>query len=704
MSLYVPSGAPALKAPRSYGSKPITAQSYEGHTTVTGTPSPDNPATLTPVEPPAVPDAARQIGPLWSLPDGTKDTYDGETGELVRKIYKIVLNGTENWSASKLETGVYDFKLEGYPFVVGQMDNAIGTNVLSSHFIIAQGLLLDKSSYGQKTEIHLYFTEITTVDGIKAWLSAQAAAGTPVTVLYELAQPTVDHLIYTGPIATRATDILAPSWTGKTTMIGEPSPDNPATISGVPFQATATGPDGQTRSVDLGFTGYSLPDGTRDTYDGGRGDFVQRVGKLVLDGTENWRFDSRAFWTTVSTAKACIPLCTTFAGVESSSTMPDNSITINIKQRIYIIYNVMAGNVDNFKAWLATQAAAGTPITIYCALADPIAYNKKVDITAFDGEITVTGADVVEVIEGRVLRVADCLPFEIVRSNRNLFDNWYFPRPINQRGITSGALWGEYAYGIDRIIAFEGGVTKWVQDEGVWLMPGTGSILEERFEQNRITKNQIATFSALVNNQIASITFDLHNPGYASYEKEIGVENNRIKLEIQKYRPGNGICTARVWNLRNGPATLVTAIKLEEGHTQTLARKIGDQWVLNDPPPDPALELLKCQRYLVSYKSTDVQNSSVFFGTGVLDGVNQNGHTIGQGFIVLPCTMRTKPIITGSVNVYNSRVNAPINVVDIQGVSGNIMRLNFAVLHELPLDERMCLLWGSGDVLIGAEL
>ena len=41
----------------------------------------------------------------------------------------------------------------------------------------------------------------------------------------------------------------------------------------------------------------------------------------------------------------------------------------------------------------------------------------------------------------------------------------------------------------------------------------------------------------------------------------------------------------------------IAAAKLEKGTEQTLARKIGDQWVLNDPPPDPTLELLKCQRY-----------------------------------------------------------------------------------------------------------
>lgn len=39
------------------------------------------------------------------------------------------------------------------------------------------------------------------------------------------------------------------------------------------------------------------------------------------------------------------------------------------------------------------------------------------------------------------------------------------------------------------------------------------------------------------------------------------------------------------------------AAKLELGAQQTLAHKEGDTWVLNDPPPNRALELAKCQRY-----------------------------------------------------------------------------------------------------------
>ena len=43
---------------------------------------------------------------------------------------------------------------------------------------------------------------------------------------------------------------------------------------------------------------------------------------------------------------------------------------------------------------------------------------------------------------------------------------------------------------------------------------------------------------------------------------------------------------------------MILAAKLELGRNQTLAHQDEDgTWMLNDPPPDKALELAKCQRY-----------------------------------------------------------------------------------------------------------
>lgn len=50
----------------------------------------------------------------------------------------------------------------------------------------------------------------------------------------------------------------------------------------------------------------------------------------------------------------------------------------------------------------------------------------------------------------------------------------------------------------------------------------------------------------------------------------------------------------------------VKAVKLELGSVQTLAHQDEDgNWVLNDPPPNKGLELLKCQRYYQLFSSAD---------------------------------------------------------------------------------------------------
>ena len=391
------------------------------------------------------------------------------------------------------------------------------------------------------------------------------------------------HYVGEATIPTRATDVLAPSWEGKSTVTGIPSPDNPATITGVSFAATAISPDGQTRSVDFGFTGYSLPDGVRDTYDGVRGDFVQRVGKLVLDGTEIWTTHGK-FYVIENTYKIYSQAIATHLGFDDDE-LDDifvKGFYFNNLGWLVVNYDNGAEGVDNFKSWLAAQAAAGTPVIVYYELAQPVAYNRKVDITAFDGRTTVTGADAVDVLEGRVLRVADCLPFEIVQSNTNLLPNWYFANPINQREKTAyegpGPIFDRY-----RTYASDARVT--LSLDGVHISSKTNPRMYCLMDDlSKYRKNTVFTFSVLCNNKVEKITFDLLH----TTEKT----NDTISIAFNhKDLPYPGFL---IGTMLNYP---IAAAKLEKGTEQTLARKIGDQWVLNDPPPDPTLELLKCQRY-----------------------------------------------------------------------------------------------------------
>ena len=69
----IPGPGPSIQAPRTYPGKPITTP-QEGQTTI----APANPAL--PISPDNIAALPHKVvpglGDLWSLPDGTKDTYD----------------------------------------------------------------------------------------------------------------------------------------------------------------------------------------------------------------------------------------------------------------------------------------------------------------------------------------------------------------------------------------------------------------------------------------------------------------------------------------------------------------------------------------------------------------------------------------------------------------------------------------------------
>ena len=70
-----------------------------------------------------------------------------------------------------------------------------------------------------------------------------------------------------------------------------------------------------------------------------------------------------------------------------------------------------------------------------------------------------------------------------------------------------------------------------------------------------------------------------------------------VVLSNMDYLVYCGIRFAAYSELNIGDYLDIKAMKLELGPVQTLAHKEGDTWVLNDPPPNKALELAKCQKY-----------------------------------------------------------------------------------------------------------
>ena len=175
-----------------------TATAYEPYRSMGG-------GTVTPTE------------PLYGLP-GAEDTAEVSTGGdvlVTRRTEVIVLDGTEN-----ISLGNIDLATTMQQFNVVKQNNGAGQPQICSHFInnynVISGNALGFTIYSiniivfgiERSLLEPYgfvagqTTTYTTA--FKSWLSAQSSNGTPVTVLYELAEPTTETLSPIDPILPQA--------------------------------------------------------------------------------------------------------------------------------------------------------------------------------------------------------------------------------------------------------------------------------------------------------------------------------------------------------------------------------------------------------------------------------------------------------------------------------------------------------------------
>lgn len=197
-------------------------------------------------------------------------------------------------------------------------------------------------------------------------------------------------------------------------------------------------------------------------------------------------------------------------------------------------------------------------------------------------------------------------------SNPNLLDNWYFVDPINQRGLNEYATFG---YTIDRW-KFNRASDKltltqnWIRVEASEMYGGIWQQFDSAFGAKPGTK---FTFSVLFNSVPDGWYIDTHLVSKDSIVKNwnsidtsqplplisivIDVPNNYVP------QPDDFFKLFIATNILNPQPCEIIAAKLELGTEQTLARQDSNgNWILNDPPPNYALELLKCQRYYLGFK------------------------------------------------------------------------------------------------------
>lgn len=121
-----------------------------------------------------------------------------------------------------------------------------------------------------------------------------------------------------------------------------------------------------------------------DTYNPLTGEYVQRVGKLVLDGSESWIGDheangSRRFYIRIQGIS--VPVGNgTVANI--CCTHYEKNTANNVSANLQYGCGVSTGgnlsirdnytNTDDFKSYLQEQYANGTPVTVYYELAEPV--------------------------------------------------------------------------------------------------------------------------------------------------------------------------------------------------------------------------------------------------------------------------------------------------------------------------------------------
>lgn len=136
--------------------------------------------------------------PLMQLPNGVADSINFETGVLTRRIRKFIADGTENWvkRTNGTEDTIIFLSLDENKTVFDAKPNP---TCLCDKFVqdMTAGAIkypygMRITEYSKKQRLHFCMpinSNITEVEQFKSWLM-----NNPVTVLYELAEPTTEQL------------------------------------------------------------------------------------------------------------------------------------------------------------------------------------------------------------------------------------------------------------------------------------------------------------------------------------------------------------------------------------------------------------------------------------------------------------------------------------------------------------------------------
>lgn len=332
------------------------------------------------------------------------------TDERIRAVPKPFFQGVSNkvnGLAQEYARGVLK-KVQGLEVGTEAVVNFTKDGKCTGYYVGGQNSMKVKPPKMQVPYYSLHNHPSNTVDDLNAYLAAQYAAGTPVQVAYILAAAPIvpeDGAIYFAE---------QPAQSGS----GDPSPTNIR-----PILLDGAVKDGGTNVLTLPETVYG---GSVDAVSGSG----ERAWKLLtLDGTETWSYEGTSviekYGFILRTKDIQTPtwpsqkgqiVCNKYATRSANDTYTVHTgISVEAESHKYFrIYDEAYADkgVDAWKAYLAAQYAAGTPVQVCYKLATPVPFTATggAALSALDGVNTViTDADSVAV-SGRadpIKRIAD---------------------------------------------------------------------------------------------------------------------------------------------------------------------------------------------------------------------------------------------------------------------------------------------------------
>lgn len=254
--------------------------------------------------------------------------------------------------------------------------------------------------------------------------------------------------------------------------------------------------------------------------------------------------------------------------------------------------------------------------------------------------------------------------------NPNLLDNWYFARPVNQRGQTS----------------YSGGDANVIYTIDRWKAPASVSVLDGGITAGNVFQPLEASIRTGLNGKTVTASCLLMDgtlvSGTNTFSEDVVFVSGDITLLTNSF-----------WNnsfqIFSSTAKNILAVKLELGTEQTLAHQdTNGNWVLNEIQ-DYGEQLRRCQRYFYR-KHLDVAYQGLGYGMAFTTSRLRM-------YIPLPVPMRTGP----SATAWSAGEN-DMEAISTNPGAPNTFSLSSCTYMQWPDPDTACIEFTASGLTAGA--